>query len=88
MPAVPRHDVTWPKAKVTIHAPGANDVEYVKVRFVARDGVARLFDANGTVLAQGHFAGLTSSGKSAVVDFDDGSSWSVTKRARDCGCGG
>lgn len=73
---------TWARATARI---GAG--EYRSVRFVLRDGYARVFDSNGNLLAQAEPVEVALDRRSAFLTFEDASTWNIEK-AKGCGCGG
>lgn len=75
--------VVLPRANVSIPGGGA----YTRVRFVSNyDGLARVFDPNGNLLAEAQGTLTQQGAKTFTFTTADGDAWSVEKAP--CGCGG
>ena len=62
-------------------------VTYSKVGVVVSEGVVRLWDSSGNVLASGIVASVTRVGlREHLVTLDTGEAWAISE-VRGCGCG-
>lgn len=73
---------TYNRARLTV-----GDTSYERVRFVLREGQARAFDPNGTLVASGEVDTVAEVGRSATrLTTVDGTEWVAERRG--CNCGG
>lgn len=80
-------DQVWRRAKVRLDwGDERGTVEYARARVVLHDGVARVIDPSGALLAQDAYTSTEVDGRVTTVHLAVGGTWTVTK-ASGCGCG-
>jgi hypothetical protein len=81
-------EIVWPKARVTrVLAGGSDTIRHRRVRFVFIDGVARIYEHDGSLTLEAKLLDVDQpTSKSLTAVSENGEAWSA--EVMGCNCGG